>query len=184
MTDSSFILPYMLAALPLVGAVAVFAVVVLGERISWFPQFVKYGSAGVISTYVQIVVFYVLASSCLLCLGQDDWAVKHFSLPCADVSDSVRAFRFAAATAAGFVVANVICWWLNRLFVFKPGKFRWYVELLLFFGVALLATFIALGFSSLLIHFFGLMTTIALVLEIVISFLMNFFIRKFFIFRG
>lgn len=184
MTDIHVSLPYIIAALPFVGAVAVFAVVVLGERISWFPQFVKYASVGVLSTYVQSVVFYFLASTCLLCLAQGDWAVEHFSLPCADVSDSVRAFRFAAATAMGFVVANVICWVLNRLFVFKPGKFRWYVEVSLFFGVSLLATLIALGVSSLLIRLFGLMTTIALVLEIAVSFFMNFFLRKFFIFRG
>jgi putative flippase GtrA len=119
-----------------------------------------------------------------MCLGRGDWAVEHLSLPCADISDSVRAYRFALATAVGFVVANLVCWVLNRMFVFKPGKFRWYIELALFFGVSLSATLIALAISSVMIHMLGLMTTIALVVEIVVSFMMNYFIRKFFIFKG
>lgn len=184
MLDNQFLMPYLFVSLPLAGAVGVFAVVVAGERIPWFFQFVKYGTVGVITTYIQGIVFYVLGSSCLMCLGQGDWAVEHLSLPCADIPDSLRAYRFAAATAAGFVIANAVCWVMNRMFVFRPGKFRWHVELALFFGVSLSAALIALGMSSLLIHLAGLMTSAALVLEIVVSFLLNYFIRKFIIFKG
>lgn len=184
MFDNQHLMHYLLVSLPLFGAMAAFFVVVASERLSWFPQFVKYGAVGVVSTYVQAVVFYLLGATCLMCLGQGDWAVEHLSLPCADISDSVRAYRFALATAVGFVVANLVCWVLNRMFVFKPGKFRWYIELALFFGVSLSATLIALAISSVMIHMLGLMTTIALVVEIVVSFMMNYFIRKFFIFKG
>ena len=102
----------------------------------------------------------------------------------AEVSDGVRALRFATATAGGFVVANVVCWLMNRWCVFTPGKFRWYVEFALFFAASTLATVIALGLSSVLIKLVGLMTTIALAIEVVVSFLVNFFVRKFFIFKG
>ena len=98
--------------------------------------------------------------------------------------DAVRAWRFAVATGIGFVIANVFCWLMNRWFVFRPGKFRWYVEFVMFFGAATLATVIALGLSSGLIHFVGLMTSAAVLIEIVASFLINYFTRKFFIFRG
>ena len=175
---------YALALLPLVGCIGLLAVVVLGERLSWFFQFVKYGTNGVIATYVQTVVFYLLGATCLMCLGPDDWAVKYLGLPHADVADGVRAVRFMSATAVGFVVANVVCWLMNRWCVFKPGRFRWHVELALFFSASTLATVVALGVSSALIHLAGLMTTIALVIEIVVSFFVNFFVRKFFIFRG
>ena len=149
-----------------------------------FAQFVKYGVIGVLSTCVQMIGFYLLAATCMKCLGSDDWAVRFLGLPSVEVSDGVRAFRAAIATAGGFTVANIFCWILNRLFVFKPGKFRWYVEFLMFFSVAALATVVALGVQSLLIKYFGMMTTAAVIVEVVVSFLMNFFVRKFVIFKG
>ena len=149
-----------------------------------FAQFVKYGVIGVMSTVVQMVGFYVLAATCLRCLGPDDWAVRFVGLPAVEISDGVRAFRAAMATAMGFTLANIFCWLMNRLFVFKPGRYRWYVEFGLFFGVAALATVVALGVQSLLIKYAGLMTTAAVIVEVVVSFFFNFFIRKFVIFKG
>ena len=149
-----------------------------------FAQFVKYGVIGVMSTVVQMVGFYVLAATCLRCLGPDDWAVRFVGLPAVEISDGARAFRAAVATAMGFTLANIFCWLMNRLFVFKPGRYRWYVEFGLFFGVAALATVVALGVQSLLIKYAGLMTTAAVIVEVVVSFFFNFFIRKFVIFKG
>ena len=149
-----------------------------------FAQFVKYGVIGVLSTCVQMVVFYVLAATALKCLGPDDWAVRFLGLPAVSITAGVRAFRAAIATAIGFTVANIFCWLMNRLFVFKPGRYRWYVEFSLFFGVAALATVVALGVQSLLIKYAGLMTTAAVIVEVIVSFFFNFFIRKFIIFKG
>ena len=96
----------------------------------------------------------------------------------------MRAFRFSLATAVGFVLANIFCWLMNRWFVFRPGKFAWYVEFGMFFATSTVATVIALGVSSALIGWFGLMTTLAVFIEVIVSFLVNFFVRKFFIFKG
>jgi len=150
-----------------------------------FAQFVKYGVIGVLATLVQTGVFYALATTCLPCLGTDDVAVKYLGFAAAHgITDGVRAFRFAVATAGGFVLANVFCWLMNRWFVFKPGKFRWYAEFGMFFAAATVATIVALGTSSALIRYFGLMTTLAVIVEVVVSFFVNFFVRKFFIFKG
>ena len=184
MCENSLLLSWALALLPFLGCVGVLAVVILCERSRAFAQFVKYGTNGVIATYVQTGVFYALASTSLLCLGADDWAVKYLGLTAAEVSDGVRAFRFAVATGVGFFVANVVCWLMNRWCVFTPGKFKWYVEFGMFFCTSLVATLIALGLSSALIHLAGLMTSIAVAIEVVVSFLVNFFVRKFFIFKG
>ena len=148
-----------------------------------FAQFIKYGVIGVMATCVQMVVFYVLAATVLKCLGPDDWAVRFLGLPAVSVTAGVRALRAAIATAIGFTVANVFCWLMNRLFVFKPGRYRWYVEFFLFFGVAALATVVALGVQSILIKYVGLMTTAAVIVEVIVSFFFNFFIRKFIIFK-
>ena len=153
-----------------------------------FWQFVKYGAIGVMATLVQTGVFCLLASTCLKCLTADDVAVKLLGLPAASFTGEEawclsRGMLAAYATAVGFFVANVFCWLMNRWFVFRPGKFRWQVELCMFFGASTLATFIALGTSWALINWFGLMTTLAVIVEVIASFLVNFFVRKFFIFK-
>lgn len=149
-----------------------------------FWQFVKYGVIGVLSTCVQTGVFYVLAATYVKCLGVDDWAVRFLGLPSVELSDSARAFNFGIATALGFVISNVFCWLMNRWFVFRPGKFRWYSEFAMFFGAATFATVVAIGVSSMLIRYMGLMTSFAVVIEVLVSFFVNFFVRKFFIFKG
>lgn len=154
-----------------------------------FAQFVKYGAIGVMATCVQMSVFYVLASTCLRCLTSDDLAVKLLGLPSVAFDGTEawwvsRWFLAAVATATSFTFANVFCWIMNRLFVFRPGKFPWHVEFALFYGAAAGATVIALCVQSGLIRFFGVTTSFAAVIEVVISFLVNFFTRRFFIFKG
>ena len=73
---------------------------------------------------------------------------------------------------------------MNRWFVFKPGRYAWSVELVMFFSVSGLAMALATAISWVLIHQWGLMTTLAVLVEVVVSFLFNFFIRKFVIFKG
>lgn len=157
---------------------------ILSHESGPFWQFVKYGCIGVMATCVQTAVFYLLAATLLPCLKADDWAVRVLSLPSAEVTDAVRGVRFVWATAVGFVFANVFCWLMNRWFVFKPGRYAWYVELVMFFSVSGLAMALATAISWVLIHQWGLMTTLAVLVEVVVSFLFNFFIRKFVIFKG
>ena len=154
-----------------------------------FVQLVKYGIVGVMATCVQTGVFYLLAATCLKCLTADDWAVRLLGLPSVAFTGeepwyASRGTLAAAATAIGFVFANIFCWLMNRWFVFRPGRYRWYVELGMFFGASTVATVIALGIMKFLIDQFGLMTTLAVVVEIIVSFFVNFFIRKFLIFKG
>lgn len=149
-----------------------------------FGQFVKYGVIGVLSTGVQVAVFYLLAATCLPCLKADDLAVRLLGLPAAEVTDSIRALRFGGATALGFVVSNLFCWQMNRWFVFRSGRYHWSVELLLFLSVSGLAMLIATLLSGFLIDRLGLMTSLAVLIEVVVSFLFNYFLRRFVIFKG
>jgi putative flippase GtrA len=148
-----------------------------------FWQFVKYGVIGVMATLVQTGVFYLFAATCLKCLADGDMAVEFLGLPAVEISDSLRALRFTAATAVGFAVANLFCWLMNRRFVFRPGRFRWYVEFSMFFLTSGAATVVALAVSSAMICWLSLMTSAAVIIEVLVSFLVNFFARKFLIFR-
>ena len=170
--------------LPLFACAGLLVCTVLTEKSKAFAQFVKYGAIGVVATYIQTIVFYLLAAGCLGCLAADDWAVKLLGLPPSAVNDSVRAFRFAVSTAAGFVLSNFVCWLLNRAFVFTPGRYRWPVELALFYAASTTATVLALALSWALIRYCSLMTSAAVFLEILVSFFVNFFVRKFLIFKG
>lgn len=149
-----------------------------------FWQLVKYGVIGVMSTVVQAVAFYAMASTFLKCLKADDVMVRLLGLPHTDVSDAQRALLFAAATALAFVVSNIFCWLMNRAFVFIPGRHRWWVELALFFAVSATAMVLATLASWYCICKMGMMTTLAALIEVVVSFLFNYFLRKFVIFRG
>lgn len=154
-----------------------------------FAQFVKYGAIGVLTTLVQLGVFTLLAATCLKCLTPDDLAVRLFKLPAAVFTGdepwhAARWFLAAVATAVGFTVSNILCWLLNRTFVFRPGKYAWHVEFALFFGAAAFATVLALGVQSVLIKYLGMMTSTAVVLEVLVSFAVNFCVRKFLIFKG
>jgi putative flippase GtrA len=82
------------------------------------------------------------------------------------------------------VVANLFCWVMNRMFVFKPGKFPWYAELVMFFGASTLAMVISLFVMKVMIDQLGMMTTVAGLLNVLISFMINFFVRRFFIFKS
>lgn len=162
---------------------------ILSHEAGPFWQFVKYGVIGVMATLVQTGIFYLLAASCLSCLTADDWAVRFLGLRAAEFTGNEpwflsRGMLAAYATAVGFFVANVFCWLMNRWFVFRPGKYKWQVEFAMFFGTSTVATFIALGVMKVLIDSFGLMTSLAVVVEVITSFFVNFFARKFFIFKG
>ena len=157
---------------------------ILSRRSSPFWQVVKYGAIGVLSTLIQVTVFYLLAVSLLKCLTADDKIVRLLGLPASDVSDTVRGIRYVLATAVGFVVANVFCWLMNRLYVFRAGKFSACKEFLLFVGVSGSAAGLGTLIGWAMIATFSQTTTLAVCLEVVVSFLFNFFLRKFVIFKG
>lgn len=154
----------------------------LSREAGAFAQFVKYAVIGVLSTFVQLVVFYLLASTVLKCLTADDWAVRFLRLPAAEVPDGARAVCFPVATALAFCVSNLFCWVLNRLFVFTPGRYVWYKEFLLFVGVSAFAMALAALVGAWLISSFGVMTSFAAVVQIVFSFALNYLARRFVIF--
>lgn len=154
-----------------------------------FAQFVKYGVIGVASTLVQTGIFYLAAALWLKCLTPDDWAVVLLGLPSVEFTGgepwyAARGMLAAVDTAVGFFFANVFCWLMNRMFVFKPGRFGWLAEFGMFFGAASLATVVALGTMKVLIDAFGMMTSLAVFVEVLVSFFVNFFVRKFIIFKG
>jgi len=147
-------------------------------------QFIKYGIAGGMATATHIVTFFLCGWFLLPCLTQDDITVRVLGLTAPVVSQSVRAWHAAWCNAIGFVISNSLCYVLNRLFVFKPGKHHWVLEFVLFFAVSGISMVIGTALQTYLITHQGIQTTLAFGTNIAAALLINYAMRKFVIFKG
>jgi putative flippase GtrA len=147
-------------------------------------QFIKYGISGGAATAVQIVLFSAMACWVLPALRQDEWAVRLFGLEAPDIPDSVRALRAAINTVVAFVFSNLTAYLLNIFWVFKRGRHHWVLEVLYFYLVSGASMVIGTAIQSWLIAQWGLTTTVAFGANLVSSVMINYALRKFFIFKG
>jgi len=151
-------------------------------------QVVKYGIVGILATVINLVVAEICAAHVWPCLTANDllvqWGVFDLTDATFVITDSTRAVRAVYCNFAGFFVANLVCWHLNRLFVFTPGRHRWFVEYALFLAGSGFA--IACGSAAIwaLVKFYGMQTTWSFVINVAVSVAVNFVVRKFFVFKG
>ncbi len=147
-------------------------------------QFIKYGVVGGMSTAVHMVVFFVCGWFLFPCLGESDIFVKLLGLSAPEIDETVRATRAVYSNAMAFLVSNTFCYILNTLFVFKPGRHHRAVEFILFFGVSGISMAIGTAIQTVLIARFAMQTTLAFVSNLISSLLINYTMRKFFIFQN
>ena len=147
-------------------------------------QIFKYGVIGVLATIINLLVAEVCAAWVWPCLGSDDLFVKWFGFSSAFVGDATRATRAVYCNLVGFFVANVICWLLNRKYVFTPGRHHWLVEYLWFLAGSGFAIAIGSGAIWYLVKFHGMQTTYSFIINVMVSVAVNFVVRKFFVFKG
>ena len=156
----------------------------LGHDVHPVVQFIKYGFVGGIATGINIVLFFALGCTLLPCLTEDDIMVKLFGMSVEPISKATRIWNSSICNTAGFLVSNTVCYILNRLFVFKPGRHSMKVECALFFGVSGLSWAIGLTIQRSLIQLWDIQTTIAFAVNILCALLINYAMRKFVIFKG
>jgi len=147
-------------------------------------QFIKYGIAGGMATATHIVTFFLFGFFLLPCLTQTDITVKLLGLTAPAISEATRAWNAGFCNALAFLVSNTLCYVLNRLFVFKPGRHHWTLEFLLFFAVSGVSMVIGTAIQTFLITHQGLQTTTAFGANIVCALFINYAMRKFVIFKG
>ena len=156
----------------------------LGHDAHPLVQFIKYGIAGGLETATHIVTFFLCGWFLLPCLTQDDITVKLLGLTAPAISEATRAWNAGLCNAAGFAISNTLCYLLNRLFVFKPGRHHWLIEFLLFFAVSGVSMVIGTAVQTFLITHQGIQTTAAFGANIVCALFINYAMRKFVIFKG
>ena len=147
-------------------------------------QIAKYGVIGIFATIINVVVAELCAAYVWPCLSPEDPFVKFLGFASASVPDADRASLAVLCNLVGFFVANVVCWLLNRKFVFKPGRHHWILEWLYFLAGSGFA--IACGSVAIwsLVRFCGIETSYSFVVNVLVSVAVNFVVRKFFVFKG
>ncbi len=147
-------------------------------------QFIKYGLAGGLATLTHIIIFHFVAWKIFPSLQEKDHAVRFFHLKIREINITTRARNSMIGNFIAFLIANMVAYILNILFVFQAGKYPLIVEILLFYAVSGVAAFLGTMLMGLLIKRFGLLTTYAFVANIFSAVMINYVMRKFFIFSG
>ena len=147
-------------------------------------QFIKYGLAGGLATVTHIVVFHLAAWKLFPALQQKDHLVRLLNLQLRPIGERHRARNSMICNVLAFLVSNMVAYITNVLWVFQAGKHPFIIEILLFYCVSGLSILIGTLLMGLLIKRFGMLTTYAFAANIVSAVMINYAVRKFFIFHG
>ena len=147
-------------------------------------QFIKYSLSGAVATAVHIAIFHLVAWKIFFALQPQDWFVKLLGFPMVDLDDATRSRNSMLSNGAAFLISNLVAYLLNIYWVFVPGRHHWIVEVGLFYLVSGTAIFIGTWMMGMLIRRFGMLTTYAFGANLFAALMINYAMRKFFIFNG
>lgn len=158
----------------------------IGDGASAHPtvQFLKYAFAGGIATIVHILTFYTCCWKFFPSLTQKDIVVRVFKAKVPELSVEQRARNAVYSNIVAFFASNIVCYIVNRIFVFQPGEHNVIVEFLLFLAVSAVAIVLGTAIMRWLIKRFDMQTTLAFGANLLTSLMFNYVLRKYFIFAG
>lgn len=163
----------------------------LSNKRTGMVQFVKYGGVGAFCTLMNVVLTMWLSASVLMCIPPEDSHKELFfgmaiDLPhvSADFPKWVRITYFAINSTIGFLVSNIACWLLDRIFVFRPGRHKTSRELAYFVAVSGVALGVGQAVQAALMYFAEASSWTSLGANILAALSINFAARKFFVFKG
>ena len=156
----------------------------LGNDSGNLLQFIKYAISGCIATATHITIFHLIAWKVFFALQPQDWFVKIFKLPIKELDDATRSRNSMLSNGAAFLVSNLVAYLLNIYWVFVPGRYYWLVEIALFYLVSGVSIVIGTSVMGVLIRRFGMLTTYAFGANLIAALMINYAMRKFFIFNG
>lgn len=147
-------------------------------------QFLKYSLSGAVAVAVHVVVFYLFSWLAVPALKSDDVVARLLNLTVTAVSDGVRARNAIINNWLAFIFSNLAAYVLNVCWVFKPGRHSRLVEISMFYAVSAISIAVGSAVMGVLINSFGMSTTMAFGADIVAAALVNFAVRKYYIFKG
>lgn len=152
--------------------------------ISRLLQFLRYGIAGAIATVVHVCLFYLLAWKVFPALHSGDPVVTLLGLTVSPVSVTTRSLNSMVCNGMAFIFSNMVAYLINIAWVFETGRHHRLVEIFLFYLVSGLSVFIGTIVMGAMIRYMGVHTSTAFLVNIIISLMLNFGFRKFYIFKG
>jgi putative flippase GtrA len=147
-------------------------------------QFIKYGIAGVLSTGVHIACFYFMALKFLPALSNDDVIAGFLHLTVPAVSNGLRARNSMIDNTVAFLFSNLTAYVINVWWVFETGRHHRVLEFFYFYLVSGISVVVGSLLMGVLIKSFGITTTHAFAVNVGVSLLINFVLRKHLVFKG
>ncbi|MBM4148082.1 MAG: GtrA family protein [Lentisphaerae bacterium] len=156
----------------------------VGREAGPLVQFIKYAIAGGMATSVHILVFHLCAWRLFPALQANDLAVKLLGMQTAREDDRTRARNSMIDNGIAFIFSNLAAYIINILWVFERGRHGVLVEIGLFYLVSGTSMAVGTSIMGFMIRRWGVRTTYAFGANLVTALLINYALRKFFIFNG
>ena len=147
-------------------------------------QFIKYGISGGLATLMHIVVFYLVAWKIFPSLQEKDFFIVILGITATEVDVATRSFNSMLSNGVAFIFSNMVAYIINVFWVFKPGRHNRFIEIGLFYLVSGVSVVIGTSMMGFLIRYYGMQTTYAFTANIVSAVMINYGMRKFYIFKG
>ena len=158
----------------------------LQNKDSFAGQIFKYILCGGFAVAVDFAIFYLLAVFIFPCLRETDPIAKLLATvgySVQEISAEELERNYWIIKVICFLLVNAVVYTLNQLFVFKPGRHRKSVEIVLFFGASLFQFFF-IWLGGILITVYRWEVTYSNITMLVVSLMVNFVIRKKLVFKG
>ena len=133
---------------------------------------------------MHIVVFHLVAWKIFPSLQEEDFFVAVLGLSVAEVDVATRSLNSMLSNGSAFICSNLVAYLINVFWVFKSGRHHRVIEIGLFYLVSGVSVVIGTGMMGFLIRYYGMQTTYAFFVNIVSAVLINYGMRKFYIFKG
>lgn len=147
-------------------------------------QFVKYGFSGGIATIVHIFIFYILAWKFFPALQENDFITVTLGINIVDVNESTRSINSMLSNGGAFLCSNMVAYIINVFWVFQGGRHNKIIEIGLFYLVSGISVAIGTSLMGFLINYYGIQTSYAFGVNIFSAVMINYGMRKFYIFKG
>jgi putative flippase GtrA len=155
-----------------------------GRRAHPVIQFLKYAISGGLVTLFSMAVFALLTWKVFPSLRENELIVRLLNLEVPAMDEALRARNYTYCQIISFVLANLVCYFINIVWVFEPGRHSRRKEILLFYAVSLLSFGIGTGLAAGLIAWLNMDAAAAYVLNIITAVLINYAGRKYYVFKA
>jgi putative flippase GtrA len=147
-------------------------------------QFVKYGISGGLATFVHIVIFHLVAWKIFPSLQEKDFFIVISGITVTEMDVATRSLNSMLSNGVAFIFSNMVAYLINVFWVFKPGRHHRIIEIGLFYLVSGVSLVIGTSMMGFLIRYYAMQTTYAFTVNIVSAVMINYGMRKFYIFKG